>query len=48
MQEYDFNDDYFINFREWIAVGGDSYYEEEAKPRQLNCSECVGMQYYNI
>eukprot|EP01083_Nonionella_stella_P195392 719808_1 len=45
---YDFNRDGYVNFREfaflgyWFAGGGTQ------KGKQLNCSECIGMEYYNV
>eukprot|EP01083_Nonionella_stella_P032660 89381_1 len=45
---YDWNNDTHVNFREftylayWFAGGSSS------RGKQINCSECVGMEYYNI
>eukprot|EP01083_Nonionella_stella_P247380 857758_1 len=45
---WDWNNDSFLNFREfthvayWFAGGSGS------KGKQLNCSECIGMEHYNV
>eukprot|EP01083_Nonionella_stella_P076407 208187_1 len=45
---YDWNNDSHVNFREWTYVTywfGGGWRE---KGKQLNCSECIGMEHYNI
>ena len=46
--EFDFNEDGYINFREWTAMAFDFFSTQEGKARQVNCSQCVQMEYYNI
>ena len=45
----DFNQDNRINFREFVSVV--NYFtrdDEGGKPRQVNCSSCLGMEHYNV
>ena len=46
----DYNQDGFLNFREGTVLGMDAMnnFEVDLKGPQVNCSECVGMEYYNI
>ena len=52
-QRGDFNEDGSINFREFTGIvhsvahsGGPQY--DLQKSLQLNCSECIGMENYNL
>jgi len=51
MNEVDFNQDGYINFREYTALSygyATPHSAGKDKAKQLNCSSCVGMEYYNI
>jgi len=48
VNEYDFNNDKAINFREFTAIAYSFVGSGQEKAKQLNCSSCVGMEYYNI
>ncbi len=44
----DFNQDEYINFREFIMIGVQFVDPQwEQKSTQINCSSCVGMEHYN-
>ena len=50
LDTYDFNDDGYINFRESIPllIDGVDGTSKSEKSNQVNCSVCIGMQYYNV
>merc|ERR1712130_780874 len=46
---FDFNDDNHINFREFTALAGCGTSAADCTDRLgLNCTDCVGQEYYNI
>merc|ERR1712129_180602 len=46
--ENDFNQDGFINFREFAGIALQFVGYNSYKAKQVNCSSCVGMEYYNV
>ena len=44
----DYNRDGFINFHEFIGIAYEFAGGGRKKGAQINCSSCVGMDYYNI
>eukprot|EP01083_Nonionella_stella_P017682 49529_1 len=46
----DHNNDKHMNFREFVQFGYEIFMDSfgMSKPRQVNCSACIGMEYYNI
>ena len=48
MEDVDYNNDGYFNFREYISVAYQFFEGEPLKASQLNCSSCVGMENYNI
>ena len=44
----DYNYDGYTNFREYTAVAVNLTENGDAEGLWLNCSSCVGMEYYNI
>ena len=48
LDTYDFNKDNYINFREAVVIISSLGNSADEKSKQLNCSTCTGMQYYNI
>ena len=47
-ERFDFNNDDAINFREFVAAGYILIGGDEEKGWQMNCSDCTGMEFYNI
>eukprot|EP01083_Nonionella_stella_P243034 847221_1 len=48
MQNVDYNNDQNINFREFTALGYGLFGGSLNRATQINCSQCIGMEYYNI
>ena len=47
LQTFDFNNDSFVNFREYTVVGGLIGGGALGKYLNLNCSDCIGEDNYN-
>ena len=50
MNLVDYNKDKYINFREFVPVGLTIYEHSDTiktQYKQINCSQCVGMEYYD-
>eukprot|EP01083_Nonionella_stella_P228386 809465_1 len=45
---YDFNQDQFVNFREFTFLAYSFIGGWHVQGKQINCSECIGMEHYNI
>eukprot|EP01083_Nonionella_stella_P243035 847222_1 len=48
LQNVDYNNDQHINFREFTALGYGLFGGSLNRATQINCSQCIGMEYYNI
>eukprot|EP01083_Nonionella_stella_P016088 44970_1 len=49
--DYDFNEDRYVNFREFTFLAywmSDGMGTRLQKAKQVNCSDCIGMAYYNV
>lgn len=49
LAQVDYNNDTYINFREFVViVAADLSGGHASKAMQINCSQCIGVEYYNI
>ena len=45
---HDYNQDSHINFREFVAIAGSVFDTNQEKWAQANCSQCIGVENYNL